>query len=408
MSTARVLFVEHTGQIAGAELVLLDLVQPWQGASAFLFESGPLGEALADKQLKVIVSRWGQGLTQFRRDSSVLKAVPLAGRLGAIVVEIARAARRHDVVYANSQKAFVLSAIASMFVRRPLIWHLHDIISADHFGATQRRVQILLANRCATKVIVPSQAAAAAFLAAGGREDLVEVVPNGVEIKPERSSPVELRRNLDCPQGHSSACSAVSRPGKASMFCCRRSPRLPGVHCIIVGDALFGEQAYAASLTKMVDELGLADRVHFLGHRSDVPRLMRAVDVMVHPSIDPEPFGRTLVEAMLTGVPVIATDTGAASDILEAGKAGTLVPANDPDALAAAIDRVLARPDGLADQLEYASSGRERTTARTDAGFDRAADQPRRGRSAGVSTSLASASRSNSWPVPGWVLALAF
>jgi hypothetical protein len=130
MSSARVLFVDHTGQIAGAELVLLDLVQPWLGASAFLFESGPLDKALANRQLKVIISRWGQGLTQFRRDSSILKAIPLAGRLGAIVVEIARAARRHDVVYANSQKAFVLSAVASIFVRRPLIWHLHDIISS--------------------------------------------------------------------------------------------------------------------------------------------------------------------------------------------------------------------------------------------------------------------------------------
>jgi len=112
MPTARVLFVDHTGQIAGAELVLLDLVQPWKGASAFLFENGPLHKALADKQLNVIVSRWGQGLSLFRRDSSLARAIPLAGRLGAIIIEIARAACSHDVVYANSQKAFVLSAIA--------------------------------------------------------------------------------------------------------------------------------------------------------------------------------------------------------------------------------------------------------------------------------------------------------
>ncbi len=83
-------------------------------------------------------------------------------------------------------------------------------------------------------------------------------------------------------------------------------------------------------LNRMVADLGLGDRVHFLGQRGDVPRLMRAVDAMIHPSIDPEPFGRTLVEAMLADVPVIATDAGAASDILEAGKAGTLVPPGEP------------------------------------------------------------------------------
>lgn len=355
MPTARVLFVDHTGQIAGAELVLLDLVQPWKGASAFLFENGPLHKALADKQLNVIVSRWGQGLSLFRRDSSLARAIPLAGRLGAIIIEIARAACSHDVVYANSQKAFVLSAIATMFVRRPLIWHLHDIISSDHFATIQRRLQIVLANRCATKVIVPSRAAAAAFLAAGGREDLVEVVANGLDVKPETSTPSELRRELGLPEGLVVGVFSRLAEWKGQHVLVKALARLPGVSCIVVGDALFGEQAYAVSLGRLVEELGLADRVRFLGQRSDVPTLMRAVDVMVHPSIDPEPFGRTLVEAMLTGVPVIATDAGAASDILEAGRAGTLVPPNDPDALAVAISHVLTKPDGLTDQLEYAS-----------------------------------------------------
>jgi len=77
---------------------------------------------------------------------------------------------------------------------------------------------------------------------------------------------------------------------------------------------------------------------------------------MVHPSIDPEPFGRTLVEAMLAGVPVIATNAGAAPDILEGGKAGTLVPPNDAPALARAIADVLAKPAALKDQLAYASA----------------------------------------------------
>jgi glycosyltransferase involved in cell wall biosynthesis len=314
-----------------------------------------LHKALADKQLNVIVSRWGQGLSLFRRDSSLARAIPLAGRLGAIIIEIARAAFRHDVVYANSQKAFVLSAIAAMFVRRPLIWHLHDIISSDHFATIQRRLQIVLANRCATKVIVPSRAAAAAFLAAGGREDLVEVVANGLDVKPETSTPSELRRELGLPEGLVVGVFSRLAEWKGQHVLVKALARLPGVSCIVVGDALFGEQAYAVSLGKLVEELGLADRVRFLGQRSDVPTLMLAVDVMVHPSIDPEPFGRTLVEAMLAGVPVIATDAGAASDILEAGRAGTLVAPNDPEALAAAISHVLAKPDGLTDQLEYAS-----------------------------------------------------
>jgi glycosyltransferase involved in cell wall biosynthesis len=359
MSTERVLFIDHTGQIGGAELILLDVVEGRQQSSVFLFEPGPLGEAMADRRLKLIQSKWGKGLSQFRRDSSLLAAFPLAGRLAAIVVEIARASRAHDIVYANSQKAFVLSAIANAIVRRPLIWHLHDIINSDHFGAAQRRAQVLLANACATKVIVPSQVAATAFVDAGGRPNLIEVVPNGLAVEPEPSSPGELRRKLDLPAGPLVGVFSRLAPWKGQHVLLEAVARLPGVSCIVVGDALFGEQDYAARLSKLVADLGLGERVRFLGHRSDVPKLMKAVDVMVHPSIDPEPFGRTLVEAMLAGVPVVATEAGAAPDILEGGKAGTLVPPNDAHALAAAISSVLAKPEQLTRQVEYAT-GRAR------------------------------------------------
>jgi glycosyltransferase involved in cell wall biosynthesis len=348
------MFVSHTGQVSGAELVLLDVVQPWAGASAFLFEDGPLRQALASRGLNVTVSRWGQGLGGVRRDSSILKVVPLVGRLCAIVLEVARAARGHDIVYANSQKAFVLSAIAATLARRPLVWHLHDIISGVHFGAMQRRVQVALANFCAAKVIVPSQAAASAFVAEGGRKGLVEVVANGLDVTPESQSPAEIRQQLGLPAGPLIGVFSRLAPWKGQHVVLQALAQLPGVSCIIAGDALFGEQAYATHLDKLVDELGLADRVHFLGQRSDVPRLMSAVDAVIHPSIDPEPFGRTLVEAMLAGVPVIATDAGAASDILEAGRAGTLVPPGDAEALARAVKLVLSQPAELSGQLAYA------------------------------------------------------
>jgi len=355
MGSERVLFVDHTGQIGGAELILLDVVAGRENSSAFLFEDGPLAKALVERKLKLIVSKWGRGLSQFRRDSKFLAAAPLVGQLAAITAEIAQAARSHDVVYANSQKAFVLAAIANIFVRRPLIWHLHDIISPEHFGAVQRRTQVLLANARATKVIVPSQAAASAFVDAGGRRELVEIVPNGLALPPEPRTAAELRQSLGLPAGPLVGVFSRLAAWKGQHVLLEALTGLPEVGCIVVGDALFGEQAYAAELKQMVRERGLADRVRFLGHRSDVPKLMKAVDVMVHPSIDPEPFGRTLVEAMLAGVPVIATNAGAAPDILEGGRAGTLVPPNDTAALGRAIAAVLERPEALRGQLEYAS-----------------------------------------------------
>ena len=290
MPTDRVLFVDHTGQIGGAELVLLDVVEGRRNSSVFLFEKGPLSDAMIEKGLDLIASKWGNGLSQFRRDSSVLTAIPLAGRLIAIVGEIAQAARRHDVVYANSQKAFVLSAIANIIVSRPLIWHLHDIISSAHFGRTQRMVQVRLANWRASKVIVPSEAAALAFVDAGGRRDLIDIVPNGLTVDTEPRSPDELRQELGLPTGPLVGVFSRLVAWKGQHVLLKALAGLPEVNCIVVGDALFGEADYAASLSQLVVDLHLQQRVFFLGHRNDVPRLMKAVDVMVHPSIDPEPL----------------------------------------------------------------------------------------------------------------------
>ncbi len=337
----RVLFVNHTSTISGAELVLLDTVAPWAGSSAYLFEEGALNTALAARGVTVVTARFGSGLSGMRRGSNPLRAVPLMGRMAAIVAELARAARRHDVLYANSQKAFVLASLAAGIARRPLVWHLHDIIDGAHFGASQRRLQVGLANRCADRVVVPSAAAARAFIAAGGSPGRVEVVANGLDLVRDPASMAALRAELGLPPGPLFGVFSRLAPWKGQHVAIEALASLPGAACIVVGSALFGEHAYEALLHARAAELGVADRVHFLGQRGDVGRLMQAVDAVVHPSVDPEPFGRTLVEAMVLRVPVIATDAGAASEILEAGKAGILIPPNDPAALAAALAPLL-------------------------------------------------------------------
>jgi glycosyltransferase involved in cell wall biosynthesis len=91
-------------------------------------------------------------------------------------------------------------------------------------------------------------------------------------------------------------------------------------------------------------ELGLSDHVAFHAFRQDVPALMSALDVLVLPSTSPEPFGRVLIEAMAAGKPVVATDAGATSEIIDDGEQGLLVSANDAEAMADAIARLLLDP----------------------------------------------------------------
>lgn len=337
-----VLVVDHSSRLAGAELVLLDVVRAFgSGSTAFLFEDGPLRGALAAQGLAVAVSRRAGSFSRVKRDRSLARALPYAGGLAGVVGEITRHARRHSLVYANSQKAFVLAAPAAFLARRPLVWHLHDILSPAHFAVAQRRLVVALANRFASRVIVPSAATAAAFTKAGGRESLLRVVPNGLDIPPESASVAELRADLGLPDGFLFGVFSRLAPWKGQRVALEALVDLPDARCVIAGAALFGEDSYAQSLRDIAVRLGVADRVLFLGHRSDVPRLMRAMDAIVHPSVDPEPFGRTLVEAMLCRVPVIAAWSGAAPDILDDGRAGFLVPPGDAAALADALRSIM-------------------------------------------------------------------
>jgi len=90
----------------------------------------------------------------------------------------------------------------------------------------------------------------------------------------------------------------------------------------------------------MVRALDLADRVRFLGFRRDLPRLLQCFDVFVLPSLS-EGFPNSLVEAMATGLPCIATDVACVSEIVDHGRNGLLVRAGDADDLASALDRLI-------------------------------------------------------------------
>ncbi len=113
--------------------------------------------------------------------------------------------------------------------------------------------------------------------------------------------------------------------------------QVPGLRAIIIGEGGPGDEAFVAHLHRMVAELGLTDTVVFAGLRSDVPRLLSALDVLAHTSVEPEPFGLVIIEGMAAGLPVIATRAGGAAEVIEDGVSGLLVLPGDAVALARAV-----------------------------------------------------------------------
>ena len=107
------------------------------------------------------------------------------------------------------------------------------------------------------------------------------------------------------------------------------------VHLIVVGDGALGEE-----LRALAHELGIEDSISWLGFQPDPVKWLEAMDVFAFPS-RLEGVPNAVLEAMGVGLPIVATSIGGVTDLLEEGSTGFLIPPDDPDALAAALDRLL-------------------------------------------------------------------
>ena len=340
-----VLFVDHAGVLGGAELSLLDIVTAFGAESeTLLLADGPFRAALQSRGLKVSVESL-RALKNVKKETRVPGPAAFTDAL-RISRHVARHAKTHRLIYANSQKAFVVSAAAGLLARRPVVWHLRDILAPPHFSGTNVRAAVTLANLRAARVITNSRATAAAFVAAGGHESLVRIVHNGIDPAPfdavTAASVATTRAALGIPRG-AFIVSLFGRfhPWKGQQVLLDALTRLPDVHAVFVGAPLFGEEAFASALQAQAAKTGVAERAHFVGFRHDIPELMRASDAVVHASVYPEPFGRVIVEGMLAERPVIATRAGGVTEVLD-DETGVLIPPNDAAAMAAAIESLRA------------------------------------------------------------------
>jgi glycosyltransferase involved in cell wall biosynthesis len=119
---------------------------------------------------------------------------------------------------------------------------------------------------------------------------------------------------------------------------------VPGWECWLAGGVQREcEAEFMAELQSTAERAGIADRVRFLGQRSDVTRLMAAADVFCQPNTGPEPFGIVFVESLYSGLPVVTSGFGGAAEIVD-GTCGILCPPGDASAVAAALRGLISDP----------------------------------------------------------------
>jgi glycosyltransferase involved in cell wall biosynthesis len=227
-----------------------------------------------------------------------------------------------DLVHSNGFKMHVLGAWAKPN-RTPLIWHIHDYVSRRPL---MRRILKLCRSKHAA-IICNSRSVAADVQRIGLGQRPVHPIWNAVDL--DSFSPHGQIVDLDALCQLSPPPPGILRLGLIATFArwkghevfLQALARLPDsiqIRAYVIGANIYetnGSQFTIQELQKLVVSLGLTDRVAFTGFLPDTASAMRALDLVVHASTDPEPFGLVIAEAMACGVPVVVSQAGGATEV---------------------------------------------------------------------------------------------
>jgi len=350
----RVLYVNHTARVSGAERTLLDLLRalPPDVSPAVASPPGRLADSVRELGIEHLPVRDVDVSLKFdvRATSRALLELLRAG------AEAGRLARRvkADFVHAFSIRAGLGCGLRS---EAPLVVHAHDALGP---GAASRGVAEVISRRA--RLILAASPFVAERLPTGRWRAPVTVVDNPVDVEsfdPERASPTAVREELGIPEdAYVVTVAGQITPWKGQDLALRVVAGLRerglDAELLVVGAPVFTSRmtrhdnvAYQASLIELQTSLGLGGHAHFLGEREDVPAVLAASDLTLVPSWE-EPFGRIVVESMAMKVPVLATTRGGPPLILRDGGGLTLDP-GDPGPWVDAAERLLLDPAARAE-----------------------------------------------------------
>jgi glycosyltransferase involved in cell wall biosynthesis len=298
--------------------------------------------------------------------------------------------RRPDVVHTNGFKAHLFAA-RDRAAGAALVWHLHEYVGAR---TVTRALLRRYAPRCAAIVANSESVGDDARRALDGRE--VQVIPNGVDLG--AFAPEGPRADLDALSGLAPAPPGTVRVGLVATFArwkghevfLRALAAIPDgapLRAYVVGGPLYdtrGSQLSIDELTALARSIGVERRVGFTRFVASPADALRALDVVVHASTAPEPFGMVIAEAMACGRAVITSASGGAAELVRDGVDALVHAPGDAGALAAAIERLVASPGVRARLGRDARAAAEsrfdaaRMTGELAALYERVADRRRR------------------------------
>jgi L-malate glycosyltransferase len=259
-------------------------------------------------------------------------------------IELARRVRelKIEIIHAHVARDYLLAALASKRSGAALVLtrHLERPLKSLHRWTLSGVARVIAVSEAVERALLSQKIFP---------PEKIRRIPNGVDVELfERSArsfdAARFRRRLGLKGRLLVGITGELREHKGQEDFIRAAERValgfPDVEFIIAGEDASPRKEYRARLEHLAARLGLKGRVHFTGWLSDVTTLLPALDVFVSSS-RVEPFGLVMVEAMAVGLPVVATSTGGAREIIEDGVTGKLVTVGDVAALAEAIGALL-------------------------------------------------------------------
>jgi len=266
-------------------------------------------------------------------NSAVSRVLALAnvGYLFKLALVMRR--ERIDLVHCNNYANREGLLLAWLF-GRPCVLHAHGFAARAHVGLNG-----WLVARLRPIVVAISKAVAVSVESFGTSPSSIRVLHNPLSLAPvQESSPLTFRRSLGIPEG----AILVGLVGRVMRWkgqrefvaaCIQALERQPDVHAVIVGDASDSDDSYLQEVRAFAAESSSRDRIHFSGFVADTTSMYQALDILVHASIEPEPFGLVITEAMAQRVAVIVADRGAPPELVEHGVTGFIEAPTDTVAL---------------------------------------------------------------------------
>jgi len=363
----RVLFLTPAAEFGGAERCLIDFIAalrdgaPNVEVSLISLAEGPLLAQARALGADVQVIEPPPALTEFgeaggrQGPAAWLRQASAAPALLRFAEALRRAISRRDadVVHSNGMKAHVLAGLLTPR-RSRLVVHLHDFVGSRR--ASKRLLPLVARLRPSAVFVANSKAVAADFRRLATQAD-VRPIYNVVDVDyfaPGQGDPAWLAACAQLSPPSSEAVSfglvATYARWKGHALFIEAAGRLKAAHpeldlrFYVVGGPIYrttGSQVSASELSSLASSAGLQGCLGLVPFQKDVARVFRSLNVVVHASTQPEPFGRTIVEAMACARPVVVSCAGGAAELFQHGANALGVPPQDTQALADAMALLL-------------------------------------------------------------------